>query len=255
MRKLKKTSLAGLLLAACLAGYQCGIVSTAAESGDGDGFAAEISSIETDEVQNDEVLEKADLEEASTLAGLEEKKSEETGVQAGLEAADSENADTERNKTEVMAEGNTNGEEKSQEETESDEEFESIESEGFTDEVISNFSDNKQAMEADPSKETVTEGNCGMENAQLFWKLNENGTLEIAGTGNMMNWEKEEDVPWTALREKISRIKIAEGVLSVGAHAFSGCQNAAEIQIPDSVQEIGEFAFFNCSAVSSVTIG
>lgn len=241
MRKLKKTRLAGLLLATCLAGYQCGIVSTAAESGDGDGFAAEISSFETDEVQNDEVLEKVDSEEASTQAGLEE--------------ADSENADTERNKTEVMAEGNTNGEEKSREEIESDEEFESIESEGFTDEVISDFSDNEQAMETDSSKETVTEGSCGMENAQLFWKLNENGTLEITGTGNMMNWEKEEDVPWTALREKISRIEIAEGVLSVGAHAFSGCQNAAEIQIPDSVQEIGEFAFFNCSAVSSVTIG
>lgn len=241
MRKLKKTGLAGLLLAGCLAGYQCGIVSTAAESGDADGFATEISSFEIGEVQNDEVLEKADPEAASTQAGSEE--------------ADSEKADTEENETDAIAEGDINAEDISREETKSDEEFESTESEGFTDEVISDFSDNEQAMESDPSEETVTEGNCGMEDAQLFWKLDENGTLEITGTGNMLNWEKEEDVPWAAFREKISRIEIAEGVLSVGAHAFSGCQNAAEIQIPESVQEIGEFAFFNCSAVSAVTIG
>ena len=249
MRKLKKTGLAGLLLAACLAGYQCGIVSTAAEAEEADGFATEISSFETDEEQN------ADTVAASTQAGSEEAESEETGTQAGLEEADSENAGTERNETEVIAEGDTNAEEVNQEETKSDEEFESTESEGFTDEVNSDFSDNEQAMEADPLEETVTEGNCGMEDAQLFWKLDENGTLEITGTGNMLNWEKAEDVPWATLREKISRIEIAEGVLSVGAYAFSGCQNAAEIQIPDSVQEIGEFAFFNCSAVSAVTIG
>lgn len=255
MRKLKKTRLAGLLLAACLAGYQCGIVSTAAESGDADGFAAEVSRFETDAVQNAEVSEEVS-EDTDTQDGLEKTYSEETGTQTGLEDADSEKADTEENEKEVIAEGDINAEEANQEETKSDEEFESTESEGFTDEVISNFSDNDQTVEAtDSSEVAVTEGNCGMEDAQLFWKLNENGTLEITGTGNMLNWEKVEDVPWAALREKISRIEIAEGVLSVGAHAFSGCRNVTEIQIPESVQEIGEFAFFNCSAVSAVTIG
>lgn len=99
------------------------------------------------------------------------------------------------------------------------------------------------------------EGFCGAEDTNISWLLNEDGVLVLKGQGRMADWENQEEVPWFSIREQITGIELDEGITSVGAYAFCGCENVNETQIPDGVQEIGEYAFFNCGGLTTVTIG
>lgn len=107
--------------------------------------------------------------------------------------------------------------------------------------------------ESKPSEEK--NGFCGAEENTVSWSLDENGVLEIAGQGDMKDWENEEEVPWNGYRDQITEVRIKEGVTSIGAYAFADCENLTELDIADSVQTIGAFAYFNCSGLSALTIG
>ena len=116
----------------------------------------------------------------------------------------------------------------------------------------------EQEMEKEKRKiesEDVQTGNCGVEEGTVFWHLREDGTFLIYGTGEMISWKNQEEVPWNKIRENITKIEVAEGVTSIGAFAFSNCENVISIELPDSVREIGCYAFFNCNGISTMSIG
>lgn len=96
---------------------------------------------------------------------------------------------------------------------------------------------------------------CGELENTVFWTLNPDGELYIFGTGNMMDWEKEEDVPWASFRQEIKKVKIEEGVTSIGSYAFCDCEALTDMETPDSVLNIGMYAFYNCAGLSTVSIG
>ena len=96
---------------------------------------------------------------------------------------------------------------------------------------------------------------CGEAENTVFWTLDSDGELYIFGTGNMMDWEKEEDVPWDSFRQEIKKVKIEEGVTSIGSYAFCDCENLTDMETPDSVRNIGMYAFYNCVGLSTVSIG
>ena len=52
----------------------------------------------------------------------------------------------------------------------------------------------------------------------------------------------------------VTELIIPDGVTSIGAYAFSGCDGLTSITIPDRVTSIGEGAFFNCWNLTSITI-
>ena len=52
----------------------------------------------------------------------------------------------------------------------------------------------------------------------------------------------------------LKHITIGNGVTSIGAEAFSGCEVLTSITIPNSVTSIGYSAFSDCSALTSITI-
>lgn len=52
----------------------------------------------------------------------------------------------------------------------------------------------------------------------------------------------------------LKHITIGNGVTSIGAEAFSGCEVLTSITIPNSVTSIGHSAFSGCSALTSITI-
>jgi putative cell wall-binding protein len=96
----------------------------------------------------------------------------------------------------------------------------------------------------------VQSGPCG---ENVTWTLS-NGVLTISGSGNMYNYNDYSSIPWYLMREKITEVKIEDGVSSIGDYAFSDCSRLVSIEIPKSVTYIGSYAFSGCSRLASITI-
>lgn len=102
-------------------------------------------------------------------------------------------------------------------------------------------------------------GNCG---PGLTWSFS-GGVLTISGSGDMYDYPEhlhgpdsgnELAQPWFHLKPSITSIVINEGVTSIGAGAFWGCNALTSVSIPGSVQRIGFAAFADDRALGSVTI-
>ncbi len=95
-------------------------------------------------------------------------------------------------------------------------------------------------------------GNCG---DNLTWSLTtENGVLTISGTGDMdcgIIWRGK--APWTSYYPTIRSVVIEEGVTSIEAQAFKGCNNIENVTLPESLTSIGMQAFYNCN-LKQITI-
>ncbi len=95
-------------------------------------------------------------------------------------------------------------------------------------------------------------GTCG---SDLTWILDtETGELVIDGTGAMKNYTSSSSVPWDSYSSYIQTVNIADGVTSIGKHAFYNCTSLTSITIPDSVTSIGSYAFYNCDSLTSIVI-
>lgn len=109
----------------------------------------------------------------------------------------------------------------------------------------------KETMKTAKAK-NVASGICGK---NLIWNLDENGLLEIEGTGEMQNYAPFfSSVPWKAYRNKIWRVVIKPGVASIGTAAFLECKNIQSVQISDTVTEIENFAFSKCKKLNEVKL-
>lgn len=100
-----------------------------------------------------------------------------------------------------------------------------------------------------PAKPDVTSGETDAaesDSGDISWDLDENGVLEISGTGTVSSIP----VDKTAVRS----IVIGDGIDKIGAGAFSGMSNAVSVRIPDSVKEIGAEAFKDCQKLESLEI-
>ncbi|MBO5269312.1 MAG: leucine-rich repeat protein [Clostridia bacterium] len=120
------------------------------------------------------------------------------------------------------------------------------------------------------------EGTCG--NGVTFTYNGTSKKLTVAGSGDMTDYAKAEDVPWYTYRAAIEKIEIGENVKSIGNYAFYHCYNVGrvdveatalasigdyafwmctlleEIEIPETVSEIGASAFAYCTALESVSV-
>ena len=88
----------------------------------------------------------------------------------------------------------------------------------------------------------------------LTWKLYEDGTLNISGTGAMKNYIYGNNKSPARLNLSVTSIVIEEGVTSVGDYAFENCDNLTSITIPGNVESIGESAFYSCDNLTDVTL-
>ncbi len=91
----------------------------------------------------------------------------------------------------------------------------------------------------------VAQGSCG---DNVTWSL-EGGVLTLSGTGDMKNYSSEKQIPWADHRQQILEVTVAEGVTSVSAAAFYGCENLLRVVLADSVTTIGLAAFMDCKAL------
>ena len=136
----------------------------------------------------------------------------------------------------------------------------------FTDSAFSDDNSSEIAIEEDESLEDssaedsftsdetgeniIASGTCGDD---LTWNLDEVGTLTIAGSGKMTEWESTSSVPWKDYRSSIKKVIVQSGVTDIGAMAFYACA-ATEVAISDSVTVIGDLAFSECNKLIQIMI-
>lgn len=101
-------------------------------------------------------------------------------------------------------------------------------------------------------------GKCGDDVYYEFNKLT--GDLRIYGSGDMDNYDTLSMfewyfcAPWFFDREYVKNVVIEEGVTSIGACAFDGCENMTSIDVPESIKKIGWGAFAYCDSLESIVI-
>ena len=89
----------------------------------------------------------------------------------------------------------------------------------------------------------------------LTWKLYEDGTLNISGTGAMKNYTDYSSRQSPVFdNDIIKNVVIEDGVTSIGNSAFESCGGLTSVTIPDSVTSIGNFAFSGCEGLTNITI-
>ncbi len=84
-------------------------------------------------------------------------------------------------------------------------------------------------------KLTGYDNSCG---DNLTWYFDGEETLYIEGSGKMYDFDVN-PAPWDSLGDKITKVEIADGVTTIGKHAFACCEKLDVITIPESVTEIG----------------
>lgn len=87
---------------------------------------------------------------------------------------------------------------------------------------------------------TVASGT--MEN--ITWKLDNDGTLTISGTGEMPSSGSEEDYPWYAYHSRVRSVVFEEGLTDVGGYAFDVVyENLETVSFSSTIEYIGAGAF------------
>ena len=83
---------------------------------------------------------------------------------------------------------------------------------------------------------------------------NSNGKMkDLSGNGSISNMTPDTS-PMTAHAETLKRVKICEGVVSIGKSAFENCTNITNVALPNSLTDIGSWAFAKCSNLQGVNI-
>ena len=100
----------------------------------------------------------------------------------------------------------------------------------------------------------VEKGYTYWNEGNLTWKLYEDGTLNISGTGAMKNYDADDNPSPAYKNSNVKKIVIEKGVTNIGERAFYDCSSLTSVIIPDSVISIGTSAFNGCSSLTNITI-
>lgn len=76
--------------------------------------------------------------------------------------------------------------------------------------------------------------------------------LEITGVGDMPEWGTKKEQPWKHMADKITKLRVAEGITSIGDHAFTGLTSLYNVLIPETVNRIGVCSFAECIALNEL---
>lgn len=112
-----------------------------------------------------------------------------------------------------------------------------------------------------PGTALATEIASGTYGANLTWTLDDEGTLTIRSTGEVLNdgdTDRDDNslAPWyvEGRNEDIRKVIVANGVTSIGDLAFFECTNLTSVSIPKGMTRIGEYVFDGCSKLSNITL-
>ena len=97
-------------------------------------------------------------------------------------------------------------------------------------------------------------GKCG---DNLTWAVHENGVLLIQGTGDMYDYDADENgwnAPWASYADEIYSVSIGEGVTSIGGCAFATWSNLRLAMVYGETIRIGYASFAQCTSLEKVSI-
>ena len=97
----------------------------------------------------------------------------------------------------------------------------------------------------------VASGTCG---TNLTWRLDENGTLTISGTGAMTDYSYAVGNNWNGQASRIKSVVVGSGVTSIGQWAFYNCSAIESVTVASSVKTIGDHCFEGCASLSSIVL-
>ena len=111
---------------------------------------------------------------------------------------------------------------------------------------------------------TVGGGNDSLKNAtihfttgvwgDLTWTLDDEGTLNISGSGKINDFAQGSTAAWRPYKNAIRSVMIEDGVTGIGMASFHQCINLRSVHIPSSVESIGNAAFRECSSLENLVI-
>ncbi len=108
--------------------------------------------------------------------------------------------------------------------------------------------------------DAVASGDCGDQGDNVKWWLTSDGTLTIAGTGEMADYGTVDPaapasaIPWHDNSDAIKKVVVNKGVTYIGSEAFFGCANLTDVTLSEGVTSISNGAFSECDSLTSVTI-
>ncbi len=99
-------------------------------------------------------------------------------------------------------------------------------------------------------------GPCG---DSLTWTYDpDDGVLTISGKGDMWDfWTEEEpyrEIPWHAVAEAITELRLDRGLTSIGENAFRDCTGLTSVTIPEGVTAIRDYAFCDCYNLTTAVV-
>lgn len=95
---------------------------------------------------------------------------------------------------------------------------------------------------------TVSSNKCG---AHVTYSIS-GSVLTIKGSGAMYDYSAD-TIPWLSKKDKITSIRVEDGVTVIGSYAFSRCKYVNKVRIPSSVSQIRTKAFSYCDSLEDVT--
>ena len=94
---------------------------------------------------------------------------------------------------------------------------------------------------------TVSSNKCG---AHVTYSIS-GSVLTIKGSGPMYDYSAD-TIPWLSRKDKITSIRVEDGVTVIGSYAFSRCKYVNQVRIPASVAQIRTKAFSYCDSLENV---
>ena len=100
-----------------------------------------------------------------------------------------------------------------------------------------------------PLDAIIAQGTCG---DNVNWRLDEDGTLTISGTGPMSNVSYY--LGWKKYPNAVKKLVIHEGLTYIASDAFENQTQLADVSLPSTLTIIEGYAFENCTSLKEITI-
>lgn len=83
------------------------------------------------------------------------------------------------------------------------------------------------------------------------WELGYDGVLRVSGQGAMYNYAWNAEKPWSMYLNDIREVIIEDGVTHIGNYAFEAC-SLTRLEMADSVLTVGDEAFYKCEGLKEI---